>query len=361
MIRVMVVDDSPLVRKIATDILSSDPDIQVAATAANAEFALQKLKRELPDVITMDIEMPGMGGLAAIREIMNVRPTPVIVMSAHARRAPAHAATWTPGGGVRPEARPVCRVGWTTCPRADREGEVGKLRAPASPAPAAAASQPAAASAGRRLLVPRGDKTGVRRTEPGRYELVAIGTSTGGPVALKTVLERLPGDFRLPIVVVQHMPPVFTRAFAERLDSCCALAVKEAEDGDALRPGRVLIAPGDQHLSVSRFNAEPKVLLNQREPVSGHRPSVDVLMHSVAREYGPRAIGVIMTGMGRDGAEGIGEIHGRGGRIIAQDAESSAIYGMNREVIEQGKADEVQAVHDIAYSLIRLSQERRLS
>ncbi len=358
MIRVMVVDDSPLVRKIATDILSSDPEIQVVATAANAEFALQKLKRELPDVITMDIEMPGMGGLAAIREIMSIRPTPIIVMSAHARRGAELTLQALDAGAVEFVLKPAQSLsGGLDYVARELIEKVKSARSVhlQRPGPAAPAAQPAAA------LPQRREKITAARLEPGRYELVAIGTSTGGPVALKTVLEGLPQDFRLPVVVVQHMPPVFTRAFAERLDGSCALAVKEAEDGDAIRPGRVLIAPGDYHLSVSRYNTEPKVLLNRREPVCGHRPSVDVLMHSVAREYGPRAIGVIMTGMGRDGAEGIGEIHDRGGRILAQDEESSAIYGMNREVIEQKKADEVMAVQEIACSLIRLSQERRLA
>jgi two-component system chemotaxis response regulator CheB len=147
---------------------------------------------------------------------------------------------------------------------------------------------------------------------------------------------------------VQHMPPVFTRAFAERLSDCCALSVKEAENGDAILPGRVLLAPGNFHMTVSRFGSEPRVLLNQEENVNGHRPSVDVLMHSVAMEYGARAIGVIMTGMGKDGAEGLHELRKRGGHVIAQDKESSVIYGMNREVIQNGDAHEVIPVEGIA-------------
>ena len=177
---------------------------------------------------------------------------------------------------------------------------------------------------------------------------VAAGATVRSPVALKTVLTNLPGDLPVGVVVVQHMPPVFTKAFAERLDSSCALAVKEAEHGDAILPGRVLLAPGNWHMTVSRFGTEPRVFLNQNEAVNGHRPSVDVLMHSVALEYGSRAVGVIMTGMGKDGADGLHALRRRGGHIIAQDKESSVIYGMNREVVQNGDASEVVPVDEIA-------------
>jgi two-component system chemotaxis response regulator CheB len=190
---------------------------------------------------------------------------------------------------------------------------------------------------------------------------VAIGTSTGGPVALKTVLTMLPGDLPVGIVVVQHMPPVFTKAFAERLDGCCELSVKEAEDGDAIVAGRVLLAPGNWHMTVTKFGTEPRVVLNQNENVNGHRPSVDVLMHSVAMEYGSRAVGVIMTGMGRDGADGLRELHRRGGRVIAQDKDSSVIYGMNREVVQSGCADEVVPVDSIARRIVEALRNRSTS
>ncbi len=344
MIRVMVVDDSPLVRKIASDILRSDPQIDVVATAANAEFALSKLEREAPDVITMDIEMPGLGGLEAIRRIIALRPCPIIVLSAHARRGAeltlqaleAGAVDFVPkpsaslSGGLDAVARELIEKvkvasGIRVQPLTARPAE--------SPAPEPAPAPP------------------VELTSPSARQIVAIGTSTGGPVALKTVLAGLPGDFPLPIVVVQHMPPVFTRAFAERLNSICDLQVKEAEEGDAIIPGRVLIAPGDFHMVVLRSPPRPRVSLNQRDLVSGHRPSVDVLMQSVAREYGAGGIGVIMTGMGKDGADGIEQLHRGGGLVLAQDKESSVIFGMNREVILNGDADEVLPVEGIARRL----------
>lgn len=350
MIRVMIVDDSPLVRKIATDILAEDPAIEVVATAAQAEFALSKLERERPDVITMDMEMPGMGGLEAIREVMRRLPTPIIVLSAHARRGAeltlqaleAGAVDFIPkptgslSGGLDAVARELVEKIKSASGIRLQPRSVNPPQAPGNPA--------------RTLRTPPLPKP--PRGRRGHHALVAIGTSTGGPVALKTLLSGLPEHFPLPIVVVQHMPPVFTRAFAERLNSSCPLQVKEAEDGDPIIPGRALIAPGDQHMIVHRFAGEPKVSLNQREPVSGHRPSVDVLMHSVAREYGGCAIGVIMTGMGRDGADGIRELHRNGGYILAQDKESSVVFGMNREVILDGNADTVLPVDRLAEALI---------
>jgi len=340
----MVVDDSPLVRRIASDILSADREITVAATAANAEFALAKLEKERPDVITLDIEMPGMGGLEAIRRIMALRPTPIIVLSAHAQR----------GAELTLQALDLGAVDFVEKPSASLSGGISAISielvekvknaariifrevpaASRAPAPEALASPPPT------VLPVDGDGGG--------YDLVAIGTSTGGPVALKTVLTMLPRDLSVGIVVVQHMPPVFTKAFADRLNSCCQVSVKEAENGDLIAPGQVLLAPGNWHMTVSRFGGESRVLLNQNESVNGHRPSVDVLMHSVALEYGNRALGVIMTGMGKDGADGLRALNRKGGHVIAQDKESSVIYGMNKEVVQNGDAHEVVSVNDIA-------------
>lgn len=356
MIRVMIVDDSPLVRKIASDILNSDPGIEVVATAAKAEFALNKLERDRPDVITMDMEMPGMGGLEAIREIMQRRPTPIIVLSAHARRGAELTLQALEAGAVDFMLKPTASLsgGLDAVARELIEkikGACGiqlkSVEDNFKPERSRTESDLRQPEKERRTVVRE-----VSRSRINRYELAAIGTSTGGPVALKSVLSGLPDSYPLPIVVVQHMPPVFTKAFAERLNSTCSLAVKEAEDGDALLPGRVLIAPGNHHMVVLHYASEPKVQLNQREPVSGHRPSVDVLMHSVAREYGPRALGVIMTGMGKDGANGIRELHKQGGYILAQNRETSVIYGMNREVIQNGDADEVVSVEGISERLM---------
>jgi two-component system chemotaxis response regulator CheB len=358
----MVVDDSPLVRKIASDILSSDAEITVVATAATAEFALAKLPRERPDVITLDLEMPGMGGLEAIRRIMSVLPTPIVVMSAHAQKGADLTLQALEAGAIDFVLKPSSSLsgGLSAVARelVEKVKGAGRIVLPRNPsfgiqleapfgtgaAPVPQAWAPAVASP----LVNDGEGC----------DLVAIGTSTGGPVALKVVLTKLPQDFPVGVVVVQHMPPIFTKAFADRLDTCCAVRVKEAENGDAILPGRVLLAPGNWHMTVSRFGGEPRVLLNQNETVNGHRPSVDVLMHSVAREFGSLAIGVIMTGMGKDGAQGLHELRVRGGLIIAQDKASSVIYGMNREVVEKGDAHEVVPVEEIALRLCAHSNSR---
>jgi two-component system, chemotaxis family, protein-glutamate methylesterase/glutaminase len=370
-IRVMVVDDSALVRRIASDILTSDPEITVVATAAQAEFALPKLDKERPDVITLDMEMPGMGGLEAIRRIMAMQPTPIIVLSAHAQK----------GAELTLQALDLGAVDFVLKPSTSLSGGINAIsteliekvknaskivfhgaRAPAAP-PEQAGVRPEPSGALREPTAPR--EIPVFQKEPERsplppmalrgptaFDLVAIGTSTGGPVALKTVLQMLPADLPVGVVVVQHMPPVFTKAFAERLDGCCAVGVKEAENGDAILPGRVLLAPGNWHMTVSRFGGEPRIQLNQNENVNGHRPSVDVLMHSVALEYGNKAVGVIMTGMGKDGADGLHALHKRGGHVIAQDKDSSVIYGMNREVVQNGDAHEVVPVAGIAARIV---------
>jgi two-component system chemotaxis response regulator CheB len=338
--RVLIVDDSPLVRKIAADILESDADIEVIATASNGEIAIRKIQKQHPDVVTMDIEMPGMGGLAAIREIMIDFPTPVIVMSAFATR----------GAELTMQALELGAVDFISKPSSSLSGGIDdisqelieKVKNARTVAvrklESAAVVEPAAPE--RRVKSFRGVSAD--------YEIVAVGTSTGGPVALRTLLSGLPADFPVGIVIVQHMPPVFTRAFSDRLDSLCEIKVREAADGDLIEPGLALIAPGDFHMTVSRYEGNARVLLHTWNQVSGHRPSVDVLMHSVSREYQSRAVGVIMTGMGKDGAAGLKELRAQGGYVIAQDRKTSVIYGMNREVILAGDAHEVVPLPAIA-------------
>jgi len=347
-IRVMVVDDSPLVRKIVTDILSAQPDIGVCATAPSGELALHKLERSQPDVVTMDINMPGMGGLAAIRQIMGSRPTPVIVLSAFAHRGAEHTLQALEAGAVDFVLKPSVSISGGVAQVA-RE-LVEKIRqaaqidlAPLAP-PAPAAAEPRAEAP---APAPAPAPVALRPVE-----IVAIGASTGGPAALKVVLQSLPEDLPVGVVVVQHMPVLFTRPFAEHLDAICQVAVKEAEHGDEIVDGRVLVAPGDRHMTVTREGGRPRVLLNQDEPVGGHRPSVDVLVRSVAREYGCRAIGVIMTGMGKDGAQGIGELRDQGGYVIAQDSATSVVFGMNGEVVRRGAAHAVVPVSTIAGAIL---------
>ena len=348
MIRVMVVDDSPLARKVTSEILEQDPGITVVATAASAEIALRKLEQLKPDVVTMDLEMPGIDGLEAIRRIMRNRPVPVVVLSAFA----------VDGADLTIRALEAGAVDFVTKPRAGRAAAIADIAAELKSAVIQASlidPKPVKEISGsvqgfETLSMP----ASIGKRAETRYEVVALGASAGGPVAVKEVLRRLPGHFPIGILIVLHMPPVFTAAYADRLDTLCALSVREAAAGDRLLPGTALLAPGNQHMSLERKGTEVRVRLERSEPVSGHRPSVDVLMSSVAEVFGARALGVIMTGMGRDGAGGIARMKERGGYVIAQDQASSTIFGMNRTVIENGDADEVVCLDSVAERIMRL-------
>jgi two-component system, chemotaxis family, protein-glutamate methylesterase/glutaminase len=350
-IRVMVVDDSPLVRKILSDILLATPGLAVAATASTAEIALARLDAARPDVITMDIEMPGMGGLEAIGRIMAERPTPVIVLSAFAQR----------GAELTLQALDRGAVDFMAKPSASMSGGIAAIAKELVEKVIEASRIDMVAfmkRRGRESRPPSEPRPGMATAPSGRapdFDIVAIGTSTGGPPALKTVLMGIPPGFPLGIVIVQHMPPVFTKAFADRLDTQCSIRVAEATDGCAVLPGHAYIAPGDYHMRVERDGAASRVRLDRSALVNGHRPSVDVLMRAVAAAYGARCIAVIMTGMGKDGAEGIRELRMLGGRVIAQDRESSVIFGMNREVIMAGNANVVVPVDAIADVLVELA------
>ena len=352
MIKVMVIDDSPLVRKIASDILNIDPEIEVIATASSAEIALRRLESMKPDVITMDIEMPGMGGLAATKKIMSENPIPIIILSAFAKHGAELTLQALDNGAVdfiaKPEDSLSGGIGAIAKELIEKVKHVVKIRVGKIESGLTdRISEEDSVSEKRR---PFNKSASLKETSD--WDIIAIGTSTGGPVALKTVLRGFPEDLPVGIVVVQHMPPVFTKAFADRLNSICSIEVKEAQDGDLILPGRALIAPGDFHMTVTQYNTRPKIMLHKWAPVSGHRPSVDVLMHSIAREYAQRAIAVIMTGMGKDGSEGIAELKDKGGYIVAQDQESSVIFGMNREVIRNGDADEIVPVERIPKAIL---------
>jgi two-component system chemotaxis response regulator CheB len=346
---VLVVDDSPLARKVTVETLQQDPGIEVVGTAPNAELALRRVETLRPDVITMDLEMPGLGGLEAIRRIMRDQPTPIIVLSAF------------PRGGADATVRAL-ELGAVSClakPGGAGSGRTGEIGAELIAAVYEAhqirpqvltAGHPFAARAGE-----AGPTAEVRGAEPRRFQVLAIGASAGGPAALAEVLQGLPADFPVPVLVAQHMPAGFMAAFARRLDGLCRVRVLEAEEGRALAAGEVLLAPGGRHLTVSRRDERRVVArLDSSEPVNGHRPSVDVLASSVAVCFGAQALGVILTGMGRDGAQGFARLRRQGGKVLAQDEASSAIFGMNRAVIENGDADEVLPLGHIAARLVAL-------
>ena len=337
-IKVLVVDDSALARRVITDALERDPEITVVGNANNGKTAVFKSFTLDPDVITMDIEMPIMNGLEALREIIRVNPKPVIMMSVLTQY----------GAEVTFKALEYGAVDFVPKPSSVLSMSPEELSAQL------VAKVKAVAKSVIRIRPSRfeNEKESSDNKDSFRYEaplkmdslskggksgkLVGIGASTGGPSALMKVFSSLPDNFPAPVLVVQHMPEGFTKAFAERLNSSSSLEVKEAEDMDKVLPGCGYIAPGHSHIILERRSGEFLIRLSKSEKVSGHRPSIDVMLSSIAENYTSELIGVIMTGMGRDGAEGISKIRQKGGYTVAQDEETSVVYGMNRVAVELG-------------------------
>jgi two-component system, chemotaxis family, protein-glutamate methylesterase/glutaminase len=323
-VRVLVVDDSALMRKLIPQMLATDTSIDVVGTAMDGSFCLKKIEELKPNVVTLDLEMPGMNGIDALKEIMRREPLPVIVFSSHS----------TEGASVTMKALGLGAFDFVTKPRdaSAHMAETSKELIAKIKAAAECKLKPRILSA----LPPKPEKAAAPKGTPSK--IVAIGVSTGGPQALEYVLSSLPADFPGAIAVVQHMPDGFTDMFARRLDELSPLRVKEAQSGDLLQPGRVLICPGSRHMRVKRMPMGDVVILSDDERVNGHRPSVDVLLRSVAEEFHVQAIGVLMTGMGDDGAEGLGAIKKQGGMTIAQSEDSCVVYGMPKAAIERGYA-----------------------
>jgi len=336
-IRVLVVDDSALMRKLIPQMIERDGSIQVVGTAMDGEFALEKIPELKPDVITLDLDMPRMDGMETLRKIMRKEPKPVIVVSAHSKDG-AMATFKALGFGA---------MDFVTKPH-DPTSHMDQIALELiSKIKAAAKSQIV------RLPEPQVKPRKVRPVMKSAHptKVVAIGISTGGPQALHYVLSQLPADFPGTILIVQHMPEGFTEMFAKRLDETCAVEVKEAKSGDLLVPGRVLVCPGNKHMRAKRLPLGDVVVLNDGEKVNGHRPSADVLLHSVGEEFGDRAVGVLMTGMGEDGADGLGKIRDCGGLTIAQAEESCVVYGMPRAAVERGHAIRVVTLDAMANTL----------
>jgi two-component system, chemotaxis family, protein-glutamate methylesterase/glutaminase len=330
-IRVLVVDDSALMRKLIPAILARDPSIEVVGTAMDGAFALKKIEELRPDVVTLDLEMPRMDGMETLRLIMRRAPLPVILFSTHSKEGAYSTLKALALGAVDFIAKPTDAAGGHLETIADLLIEKIKVakRASGRKLPPAQVS-----------IDPPDQKKGLRNSLPPN-RIIAIGISTGGPNALQFVLSQIPGDFPASILVVQHMPEGFTEMFARRLDECCALDVQEAKSGDLLVAGRVLICPGNRHLMARRMPRGDMAVLSDGPPVNGHRPSVDVLFHSVAQEFGPTAVGVLMTGMGEDGAEGLGAIKASGGMTVAQSEDTCVVSGMPRAAILKGHANKV--------------------
>jgi two-component system chemotaxis response regulator CheB len=340
-IRVLVVDDSALMRKMIPRMLERDNSLQVVGTAMDGAFALEKIGELKSDVVTLDLEMPRMNGAETLRAITRKYRIPVIVVSAHT----------TAGASATFKALAAGALDFVAKPSDAASAHIDDIASELiSKIKTAAHSDLGAAPA---LLETRREGKPSRRLTPSAppTRVVAIGISTGGPNTLQYVLGQLPAEFPGTIVVVQHMPEGFTAMFARRLNETCALEVKEACSGDLLLAGRVLICPGNRHIRVRGMPLGPVVVLSSEERVNGHRPSVDVLFHSVAQEFGPRAVAVLMTGMGDDGADAMGAVKAAGGLTIAQSAESCVVFGMPRAAIERGHAARVVPLDAMAIML----------
>jgi two-component system, chemotaxis family, protein-glutamate methylesterase/glutaminase len=341
-IRVLVVDDSALMRKLIPAILARDPSIEVVGTAMDGAFALKKIEELRPDVVTLDLEMPRMDGMETLRLIMKRAPLPVILFSTHSKEGAYSTLKALALGAVDFIAKPTDAAAGHLETIADlliEKIKVAKRAAGRKLPPAAVAIDPPNQKKSARSVLP-----------PSR--IIAIGTSTGGPNALQFVLSQIPADFPCTILVVQHMPEGFTEMFARRLDECCALDVSEAKSGDLLNAGRVLICPGNRHMMVRRMPRGDMAVLSDGPPVNGHRPSVDVLFHSVAQEFALSAVGVIMTGMAEDGAEGLGAIKAAGGMTIAQSEDTCVVSGMPRAAIQKGHVNKIIPLEGIGAFLV---------
>jgi two-component system chemotaxis response regulator CheB len=340
-VRVLVVDDSALMRKLIPQILETDNSIQVVGTAMDGNFGLKKIAELKPQVITLDLEMPGMGGLDMLKEIMRRHRIPVIVVSSHS----------TGGASITLKALSLGAFDFVAKPSdvSQRMQEVATELISKIKAAAQSRGIPVHAAIEFPDPVPR--PKGKPGTKKAPSKIVAIGISTGGPQSLQYLLAQLPPDFPGSIVVVQHMPEGFTEMFARRLDECCSLNVKEAQSGDLLLAGRVLICPGSRHMKVKRLPLGDIAILSDDPRVNGHRPSADVLFKSVAEEFGQHAVGLLMTGMGEDGAHGLGLIKATGGSTIAQGEQSCVVFGMPKAAIERGHAMRVVELEALASTL----------
>ncbi|MBU2549659.1 MAG: chemotaxis response regulator protein-glutamate methylesterase [Proteobacteria bacterium] len=347
-VKVLIVDDSAVVRQTLTQVLSSDPKIEVLGSAADPFAAAAKLREFVPDVITLDVEMPRMDGLTFLRKIMSQHPIPVVICSSLAEERSETAIKALEYGAVDIIQKP--RLGSKQFLEESRtlicDAVKAAAKAKVKPLPPAHKIEPKR-TADVVLAKPTG-KAMVQTTE----KVVVIGASTGGTEALRVFLESLPPDTP-GIVIVQHMPENFTAAFARRLDGICQISVKEAADNDSVIRGRALIAPGNRHLLLKRSGARYYVELKDGQLVSRHRPSVDVLFRSTARYAGKNAVGVIMTGMGDDGARGMLEMKEGGAHTIAQDEATSVVFGMPAEAIKRGGVDRVMPLEAIAGAVLR--------
>ncbi len=351
-VRVLVVDDSALMRRLISDLLESDPRIEVMDTARDGVEAVEKVAALHPDVVTLDIEMPRMSGLEALSHIMSQCPTPVIMLTG--LTDPKTAIEALERGAVDFVVKPSGTISVDIYKIRQDLIEKVKLATLVNLRKIAPRAEPAAPPPAPQSWGERGEGS----PSPPGGRAVAVGASAGGPRTLDRLLGRLPAHLPAPVLVVQHMPPGFTRSFAERLHERSPLAVKEAEEGDVVLPGQAYIAPGDHHMLVEKQSGRKIIRLDQSPRVKGLRPSVDVTLCSVAEAYGTGSIGVILTGMGSDGTEGFKAIKEQGGITIAQDKATSVIYGMPRAAVKSGYVDKVLPLDEIPEEIVRLLTQK---
>jgi len=353
-IRVLIVDDSALVRRLLSEMLATDPALEVVGTAHDPYAAREKIKALNPDVLTLDVEMPKMDGVTFLANLMRLRPMPVVMVSSLTERSADITLRALELGAVDFVSKPKIDLAHTL--EAYREEIISKVKMAAHVRPRARSGPPPGAT----MNIPERHSADavIKRVSPGHFRttdrLIAIGASTGGTEAIKEILLRMPADAS-GIVISQHIPEAFSGPFAARMNRESPMTVCEAQDGQQILPGHVVIAPGNRHLLVVRDGSRYICRLSDGPPVNRHRPSVDVMFRSVAQNAGPNAIGVLLTGMGEDGAAGLTEMHEAGAFTIAQDEASSVVWGMPGEAVRLGGVDKVLDIKDIARALLQAS------
>ncbi len=347
-IRVLIVDDSSLVRHILSDGINADPDLETVATAPDPFVARDKIIQLKPDVMTLDVEMPRMDGVEFLRRLMPQYPIPVVMVSSLTQR----------GKKITLDALDAGAVDFVSKPGIDMTRGLQGMMTELCTKIKIASSANVAHWKNKKLILPSQRRlldNGTLTKSDDR--IIAIGASTGGTEAVRIILSGLPAAAP-GVIVVQHMPAGFTKIFAERLNICCAMRVKEAQTGDQIMKGLVLIAQGEKHMTISHTGGIYKVICKPGEKVCGHRPSIEVMMNSVARQAGARAIGIMLTGMGHDGADAMLAMRKAGARTLAQDEKSSVVFGMPKEAYERGGAERLLPIDNIAGEIIKLLSNR---
>jgi two-component system chemotaxis response regulator CheB len=349
--KVLIVDDSALVRQMLTEMLNSDSELEVIGTATDPYAAREKIKLLNPDVITLDVEMPRMDGVTFLENLMRLRPMPVVMVSSLTQKGAEVTLRALELGAVDFVAKPKIDLAGTLRQYTEELIDKVKMAAGANVARRAAPPVNAQPKLSADAVIPAQRLRSMLRTTE---KIVAIGASTGGTEALRELLSTFPPDAPA-MVISQHIPAAFSKPFADRLDTVCAMKVFHAEDGQYIVPGHVYVAPGDRHLLVDRDGARYVCRLSDGPPVNRHRPSVDVMFRSVAQKVGPNAIGVILTGMGDDGARGLKEMLDAGAKTIAQDEASSVVWGMPGSAVKLGAAERIESLGSIPDTILNLA------